>query len=74
VLDGRWDRIKQRKEREERERSERWRAAIPRGKGVMLLGFPRIGNSWIGKHSPAALHVDAGQTANIVVAQLPASK
>ena len=54
-------------ERRERERIERWRTAIPRGKGVMILGFPRIGDSWIDERSPAVLHADVGQTACSVV-------
>ena len=59
--------------RKREERSEGERPVIPCGKGVMILGFPRIGDSWIGERSPAALHVDAGQTANTVEARPPAS-
>ena len=62
VLDGIWNRIKQREEREkrERERSKRWRATIPCGKGVMILWFTRIGDSWVDERSPTVLRADVG--------------
>ena len=67
------DRTEENKEKRERSEREGVRAGIPCGKGVMILGFSRIGDSWIGKHSPTALHVDAGQTVNTVEAWPPAS-
>jgi hypothetical protein len=54
--------------RERERREERWRerAAILCDKGVMILGFLRIGDSWIGKRIPAELRADAGQTTTAV--------